>query len=156
MPKRIRNPNPQKRPPKTTKYRGVYLDKKGGKYASKFRLHPNTSRSRIKHLGMFEDPKEAAIAFDWANLKYNHCATSVLNFPDMVHNLDVEPKRKKNKLNARNTSGYKGVRQVPGGKFVAKIGYNNTSKQMGTFETAIAAAIAYDKAAIKKGNRPSK
>ena len=53
-------------------------------------------------LGTYETAKEAAVAYDRAVLKAN-LSTTLLNFPDMVHNLDVEPKRKKCK---RSSSGY--------------------------------------------------
>ena len=43
------------------------------------------------YLGTYETVKEAAIACDRAVLKANR-SISLLNFPDMVHNLDVEPK----------------------------------------------------------------
>jgi len=52
---------------------------------------------------MYDTAKEAAIAYDRAVLKANK-STTLLNFPDMVHNLDVEPKRKKYK---RSSTGYR-------------------------------------------------
>ena len=70
----------------------------------------------------------------------------------MVHNLDVEPKRKKQKIQSNNTTGYKGVRQY-GTKFRAAIEISGKQKGLGTFNTAIAAAHAYDQAAIKAGRK---
>ena len=59
------------------------------------------------NLGTYDTAKEAATAYDRAVLK-NNKSTTKLNFPDMVHNLDVEPinqriqitknKRKKKKV----------------------------------------------------------
>ena len=69
----------------------------------------------------------------------------------MVHNLDVEPKRKKYK---RSSSGYRGVRKS-GKKFQAVINTTGKDRSLGTFETAIQAALAYDQAAIKAGRKKS-
>ena len=104
------------------------------------------------HIGRYDTAKESAIAYDRAVLKANKC-TSLLNFPDMVHNLDVEPKRKKLKVRSNNTIGYKGVSKVKtNGKFLAQI-YIGKKKRIGEFDTAIAAALAYDQAAIKAGRK---
>jgi len=121
-------------------YRGVY--KNGKNFIARIKIKIQ------RHLGTFETPKEAAIVYDRAVLKANK-STTLLNFPDMVHNLDVEPKRKTYK---RSSSGYKGVRKKPNGRFSSRIGIApGRSATVGTFDTAIQAALAYDQAAIKKG-----
>ena len=73
----------------TVGYRGV--SKNGKKFAAYIIID-----GKKTHIGTYETTKEAAIAYDRAVLKANR-STSLLNFPDMVHNLDVEPKRKKKK-----------------------------------------------------------
>ena len=73
----------------TVGYRGIY--KSGKKFKSEIKIG-----GKKTYLGTFETAKEAAIVYDRATLKANK-STSLLNFPDMVHNLDVEPKRKKKK-----------------------------------------------------------
>jgi len=129
----------------TVGYRGV---SKNGK---KFRLQITIDGTQQK-LGHYDTAKEAAIAYDRAVLKANQ-PTTLLNFPDMVHNLDVEPKRKKYK---RSASGYRGVTKTPSGKFVAQIYVEGKTKCLGCqFETAIQAALAYDQAAIKAGRKKS-
>ena len=100
---------------------------------------------------MYVTAKEAAIAYDRAVLKANQ-SISLLNFPDMVHNLDVEPKRKNRFL---SKSGYKGVYKQTNGSFKARIRINSKLTSIGTFTTAIQAALVYDQAAIKKGNKKS-
>ena len=111
-------------------------------------------------LNGFETAKEAAIMYDRDVLKSNR-STSLLNFPDMVHNLDVEPKRKKQKVRSDNKTGYTGVSQktygrskkVITGRFVTHIFINGKVKTIGTFDSAIGAALAYDQAAIKRGSK---
>jgi len=84
----------------TVGYRGV------SKHGKKFFGYISVG-GKSTNLGTYETAKEAAIAYDRAVLKAHQC-TTLLNFPDMVHNLDVEPKRKKYK---RSKTGYRGEAQ---------------------------------------------
>ena len=72
----------------------------------------------------------------------------------MVHNLDVEPKRKKYK---RSSTGYvyKGVTKLKSGKFQVRLNINGKTESFGTFVTSKQAALAYDQAAIKAGRKKS-
>ena len=128
----------------TVGYRGVY------KVGKKFKVMI-TIGSKLTYIGKYDIPKEAAIAYDHAVLKANISKT-YLNFPDMVHNLDVEPERKKYK---RSSTGYRGVRKVPSGRFGTQCTINCKNTSIGTFDTAIQAALAYDQAAIKAGKKKS-
>jgi len=128
----------------TVGYRGV------SKSLKKFRALTRFG-GKITFIGTYDTAKDAAIAYDRACLKANK-STSLLNFPDMVHNLDVEPKRKKYK---RSSTGYKGVVKRANGKFQAKIYTKGKNRAIGTFDTSIAAALAYDQAAIKAGKKKS-
>ena len=76
----------------TIGYRGVY--KNGKKFQSQITIGGKTTS-----LGTYDTTKEAAIAYDRAVFKANQ-STTLLNFPDMVHNLDVEPKLTKQKVNS--------------------------------------------------------
>ena len=127
----------------TVGYRGVY--KNGKNFRAMIRID-----GKNNHIGIYDTAKEAAIAYDRAVLKANK-STTLLNFPDMVHNLDVEPKRKKYK---RSSTGYKGVRKSRT-KFRAQINIDGKTKSFGTFASAIQAALAYDHAAIKAGRKKS-
>ena len=136
----------------TVGYRGV--SKSGKKFAAWIFI-----AIKKKHLGTYETTKEAAIAYDRAVLKANKSKT-FLNFPDMVHKLDVEPKcTKRTKQTVQwvpqSATGYTGVQKRSGGKFQARIGINGKVKPLGTFDTAIQAALAYDQAAIKAGKKKS-
>jgi hypothetical protein len=128
----------------TIGYRGLY--KSGKKFQAKI-----TIGGKRTSLGTYDTTKEAAIAYDRAVLKANQSKT-LLNFPDMVHNLDVEPKRKKYK---RSSTGYKGVRKLASGKFQAHLYTNGKRHHLGVFSTATKAALAYDQAAIKAGRKKS-
>ena len=128
----------------TVGYRGVY------KTASlKYQVRITIDSQNIS-IGTYETAKEAAVAWDRAVLKSNR-STSLLNFPDMVHNLDVEPKNKNIK---RSSTGYKGVSKNRG-KYMTQISINGKRKTIGRFDTAIQAALAYDQAAIKVGKKKS-
>jgi len=127
----------------TIGYRGV--SKNGKNYKTSIK-----SAGKWIHLGTFDTAKEAAIAYDRAVLKANK-STTFLNFPDMVHNLDVEPKRQKY---TRSSTGYRGVEELASKKFRARI-YDGKMKLIGKFDTAIQAALAYDQAAIKAGRKKS-
>lgn len=129
----------------TVGYRGVSKIKKT--FVARIRIG-----GKQTNLGTYDTAKEAAIAYDRAILKASR-PTTLLNFPDMVHNLDVEPKRTKYK---RSSSGYRGVFKQPNGKFQAQIYIDSKTKYIGRkFETAIQAALAYDQAAIKAGKKKS-
>ena len=63
----------------TVGYRGV--SKRGKNYHAQIRIG-----GKVTPLGTYDTAKEAAIAYDRAVLKANQ-PTTLLNFPDMVHNL---------------------------------------------------------------------
>jgi len=129
----------------TVGYRGVSKNRKN--FETKIVIG-----GKRTYMGTHDTAKEAAIAYDRAVLKANK-STTLLNFPDMVHNLDVEPKRKTYK---RSSTGYRGVTNGYKGKFGAMISIGNgKQKRLGTFDTAIQAALAYDQAAIKAGKKKS-
>jgi hypothetical protein len=128
----------------TIGYRGV------SKHRKKFRASIQIG-SKNAHLGNYDTAKEAAIAHDRAILKAKK-STSLLNFPDMVHNLDVEPKRNKYK---RSSTGYRGVTERANGRYYACIYIKTQRQTIGTFDTAIQAALAYDQAAINAGKKKS-
>ena len=65
--------------------------------------------------------------------------------------------RKKQKLASTNTTGYRGVSKGKKNTFRARISIGNSQQKLiGTFDTAIQAALAYDQAAIKAGKKKSK
>ena len=128
----------------TVGYRGV------SKNSKKFQAYI-TIDGKYTHIGRYDTAKEAAIAHDRAILQANKSNT-LLNFPDMVHNLDEEPKCTKYK---RSSTGYRGVTKLPTGKFQVQFTINSKRVTIGGFVTAKEAALAYDQAAIKAGQKKS-
>ena len=127
------------------KYKGV-TNRPNGRYQARI----GTTKT---NLGTFDTAIKAALAYDQAAIKAGY-KSHKLNFPERVaaEDFDVEPKRKKQKLRSDNTTGYRGVTKPGMEKFIARISVGNgQQKGLGTFDTAIQAALAYDQAAIKAG-----
>ena len=103
---------------------------------------------------------DAALAYDRAAFNGGR-PKKLLNFPNLDHGTreesdeesDEESRTKKTKLRSTNTTGFKGVSKQ-GHKFRAQIKIVRETKSLGTFDTASAAGLAWDRAAIKEG-RPS-
>ena len=130
----------------TSGYRGVSKKLKEGYQAF---LRMNGTK---KHLGFFNTCKQAAVAYDHAVHKHGQ-RTSWLNFPTMKHNLNKEPKRKKQVL---SSTGIRGVTIEPSGRYRAVITINCTTKRLGIFDTVEEAAAAYDQEALQRVNMKTK
>ena len=118
------------------KYKGVY------KRGERFQAILSIDGKQRGH-GMFDTPKEAAIAYDHAAIQAGR-PTSTLNFLDQV------PKDYKYK----DITIYKGVFDA-GTKFKAVLEIGKKSSYLGVFDTMKEAAIAYDLAAIQAGHPTS-
>jgi hypothetical protein len=94
-----------------------------------------------KHIGVFNNPEEAAHAYDYVALnKYGEFA--VLNFPDDIvkPTLSIIP--------SNNTSGYRGVHKSRN-KWNVNFKINGIRYRLFVFDNPQDAAMAYDKIAIE-------
>jgi hypothetical protein len=129
----------------TIGYRGV--QKSGKRFMSSIFVG-----RKLKYLGTYDNAKEAALAFDHAATQQK-LPSSKLNYPnglpidDEDYDKIMNPIKKK-KLQARNTTGYRGVHKSGKSKFVAQMAVARKHRHLGTFDTAKEAALAFDHAII--------
>jgi hypothetical protein len=143
----IMNPKKKRRlaSTNTTGYNGVYKSRK------KFRAQIKIDR-KMKYLGTYDTPKEAALAFDRAVIQHK-LSSSRLNYPDGLP-LDDEDydelmnPKKKRRLASTNTTGYNGVYKT-GKRFIAQIYIDRMKKYLGTYDTPKEAALVYDRAVVQ-------
>ena len=122
----------------TTGYRGV--SKSGERFVAQISIN-----KKVTYLGLYDTPKEAAVAYDRAVIKYN-LSKDKLNWPDGYPK--IAPKKKNRNLHSTNTTGYRGVSKKRE-RFVAQISVNKQKTNLGTYDTPKEAAVAYDRAVIK-------
>ena len=122
-----------------TGYKGVQWDRKNNRWRA--RLHTD----RTRHVGYFPVEEEAARAWDQALLRYSYGEDTIkkLNFPE-----ESFAKFKEFLDHQGNFQGFdlRGVVQADAhpGKFSAYISVNRQQINVGTFDTAREAAVAYD------------
>ncbi|KAG8046608.1 hypothetical protein GUJ93_ZPchr0008g11596 [Zizania palustris] len=155
--------------PRSSRYHGVTRLKWSGKFEA--HLWDNTSqvegRKRKGKHGSYVTEENAARAHDLAALKYWGAETSTkLNFNISDYEKEIEIMktmtqdefvvyiRRQSSCFSRGTSSYRGVTRRKDGRWQARIGRIGESRDtkdiyLGTFETEIEAAEAYDLAAIK-------
>ena len=134
----------------TIGYRGVSKNKEKETYIVRCRIH-----GKETYIGLYVTARDAAIAYDRAVLKANQSKTK-LNFPDMVHNLDVEPinqriqiTKKKRKVVAKTKKIKKPYRK---GNAKGVLKGMQTKTESGTSQALQAlVALATEKAASNKG-----
>jgi hypothetical protein len=122
----------------TTGYRGVF--KSGDRFRAQICINKKQT-----YLGLYDTPKEAAVAYDRVVIEYN-LPEDKLNWPDGYPK--ITPKKKKRKLRSTNTTGYNGVAKSRK-RFVAQIRVNKEPTYLGIYDTPKEAAVAHDRAVIK-------
>ena len=125
------------------KYQGV--KQRGDNFKARIKID-----GKDQGLGTFNTPKEAAQAYDRAAIQAGR-PISKLNFLNQVPK-NYKPKKKK--LDPRNTTGFRGVYESDGDRFMARISIGGKEQYIGCFATAEEAAGAYDLAAIQ-AKRPT-
>ena len=134
----------------TSGYTGVSKVKK------RFQASIKVNRKQ-KYLGRFDTPKEAALAYDRAVVKYKHARVK-MNFPnglpidDVDYAILMNPKKKKS---VRSKTGYNGVYKR-GKRYLAQIAIDRKRRSLGTFATAKEAALSFDQAIIKHKQKSSR
>jgi len=141
--KKFKNKSNSAEKDETIKYMGVTK-----RVSGRFKAQVSVA-GKYHALGMFDTPREAAEAHDRARIKARH-PLSKLNFPNQVPK-NYNPKKKK--LRSTNTIGFRGVSKY-GKRYTAYIHIDDKKVHIGQFDTAKAAAIAYDSAAIQ-AKRPT-
>jgi hypothetical protein len=131
-----------------TGFNGV--SKKGERFRARLKM-----KNKETSLGTYATAKEAAIAFDKGVRDYG-LNKSRLNYPNGLPESDVDYQNimnpaVKSQLDPRNTSGFRGVSKNGAGRFCAKTQVKKKVHRLGTFDTAKAAAIAYDRAISDHG-----
>lgn len=99
-----------------------------------------SARIQREFLGNFDTAEEAAEAYRQAAIaRYGEYAHRSLSAA-----VNVEPRRRRSELRPDNTSGFSGVRQLPGGRWQARF----RSRHLGCFDTPEEAHEAYLKAKL--------
>lgn len=134
----------------TSGYKGVSLYP-DGKYHARIR-----SMGKKWTIGQSEDPVECARMYDMVAIKM-HGEYARINFDKSGYS-DEEITRLYNStigvLPITNTSGYRGICRQSSGRWSATVCHNNKTFYLGTYDTQIQAARAYDIMAYKlKGEK---
>lgn len=85
-------------------------------------------------------PKSHFIEFEDGN-RFNNCRENLILLPNHL--------KKRRDTTKRNSTGFKGVTKIHEGRYIAKITYNNIHRYIGTFDSPIKAAIAFNKKATE-------
>ena len=133
-----------KRRPRSSSKSGFFgaVKQKNGKYRAEIQI-----KKKKTYYGSYTTAIQAAQAHDKEAIKLGRPLTS-LNFPK---NAPVGYTPKQQTLRTNNTIGYTGVTKS-GAKFTAQITIDGTRKYIGTFVSAMEAALAYDKVILQNSS----
>lgn len=125
-------------------FKGIYFRKARGKWIASISVE-----RKYTHLGSYDTPEEAARAYDQAAYSiYGEFAR--LNFPLQYANANYI-----HVVSQKPASGYRGV-VLQGRRWTARLRVNDKLHSIGTFDTAIEAARAYDRYALRHRGEAAK
>ncbi len=126
-------------------FKGVCKHLKNGKWVSKIFLD-----GKVKNLGSFSTPKDAARAYDIAAVEAWGIGKCYLNFPEEINEpapVGGSPS-KAQRMRGQKSGKFKGVSPIKrSGKWLAQIRIDGRLMHLGIFDEAEDAARAYDVAA---------
>jgi hypothetical protein len=139
----------------TSGYKGVSWNNRRGKWVASIVVD-----AKSKYLGSFDDPIDAALAYDEAaralfgefarpNFPRPGERSALYDLPDRnSHPLTPKEPNRPQPLGRKNTSGYKGVSwDKEKRRWVAMIKFDGRQRNLGRFDDPIEAALTYDQAA---------
>jgi hypothetical protein len=143
--------NQRMRTTNTSGFKGVTWYSRDRIWVAQIKIDGKTRR-----IGKYVDPVDAARAYDSAAIEaWGEFAC--INFPDGTqpsarerHAQAVPPTPRSGNVRSDNSSGYRGVNRKKG-RWSSRISSSGHRIDLGTFDSAIAAALAYDAAAITHG-----
>jgi len=118
----------------STGYKGVSKGERGN--SGRFRAQTYTGGETC-HLGFFDTAVEAAVAYARAVGEYQ---------PQPPPTVATEAEGLKLHLSDKSATGYKGVREMESGRFYATRKDGGQDEYLGSFDSAVEAAVAYARA----------